>query len=161
MQVRSILTTIALATSVLLAAPLVGALDIGCQRADESGVAEVTALPAGSTTLFTPKGADVLGWTPECVIIPNGGTVIFTQRDAIGHGAIRTGCFELGVMSATARAQTSLAIDFQPGLGFALTQENGAEGECADLVVEDERVVIDYWCSIHGTGMPGRIIVEI
>lgn len=144
--------------------PAVGALDVGCTRADASGVAQVTTLPAGTSTLVTPPGADVLGWTPECVIIPNGGSVIFTQRDAIDHGVVNDDCgIMLGRMSVSPTDAkpdtTSLKLDIDLD-GLALLTLNGADtSECT--LVGDDQIEIAYYCEVHGPAMPGKIIVEL
>lgn len=171
MRISSTLVTITLVTlGTAMVLPAVGALDIGCVRADARGHVDVTTLPAGTATLFTPPGADVTGWTPECVIIPNGGDITWTQRDAIGHSAVSDAeCFSFPAMSAlggtpasAARAQTTLKLDFIADEGIAYTTSNGEDiGACTQFTVEGNTLVIPYHCIIHGAGMPGKIIVEL
>ena len=164
MRIKSTITVMALLGSVLtVLAPAVGALDIGCIRADASGHVDVTTVPAGTASLFTPPGADVTGWTPECVIIPNGGTVTFTQRDAIGHGVqTEDECIMLGVMSTLgARSTTSLMVEFDPSESTAFLMQNGDEPNFCSFEEQDGVVVIPYFCEIHGPGMPGVIKVEL
>jgi plastocyanin len=167
-----IVTVSLLATSLAVLAPAVGALDLGCARGDANGDIEVTTLPAGSATLFTPPGSDVTGWTPECVIIPNGGTVTFVQRDAIGHGVVSdaSGCVELGVMSVLGGTPatespgvTTLTIEFDAleGVAYALQNGNSDIRMCSELEQRDNVLLIPYHCAIHGPGMPGLIKVEL
>lgn len=171
MRVTTTLAAIGiLSAAFMFLAPAVGALDIGCVRADANGSIEVTTLPAGSATLFTPPGSDVTGWTPECVIIPNGGLVTFAQRDAIGHGVISDNeCIDLGVMSTvggtpaapSSSAVTSLKVDFDPMEGLAFLTQNGDELNLCSFEVQENVLLIPYHCIIHGQGMPGTIKVEL
>lgn len=156
MRISTKLVVLATLTAGLaMFAPSIGALDIGCQR-----TTDVTTLPAGTSSLFTPPGADVLGWTPECVIIDAGQTVTFTQRDAITHGAKRTGCFDLGDMRIGG-TQSLKVLGFGEE-GVLMIEENGIFDICENVgIVGEGSLVIDYWCRFHGPAMPGKIVVEL
>lgn len=153
---RTLVVLFVMGSGAIALSPATSALDVGCQR-----LTDVSTLPAGSSTLFTPPGADALGWTPECVIIENGQTVTFSQRDAIGHG-VETGCFRLGRMSVVSTPVTTLKVDRDAETSIVYTEENGELGFCEQLgVVGVGTLTIDYWCEVHGKAMPGKIIVEL
>ena len=155
MKYSTIILTAALAMTGLAAlTPAVGALDVGCQR-----VTDVSTVPAGTSTLFTPSGADVLGWTPECIVVSDNALITFAQRDVIGHG-VETACFEMPTMSLGEVTTLRLSLDAESGLVF--TEENGTPGFCEGLGIEgDGTLTVDYWCKVHGKAMPGKIVVEL
>ena len=153
---RALFALATMTAGLAYAAPSIAAFDVGCQRATD-----VSTLPGGASTRLTPSGADALGWTPECIIIQNGQTVTFTQRDLAGHG-VMTDCFRLGTMDLVARPATTLKIEHDEVAGLLYTRENGRPDLCDGLaVVGDGTLTIDYWCDLHGKEMPGRIVVEI
>lgn len=143
--------------------PTIGALDIGCTE-----TTEVTTLPAGTSTLFTPPGADVLGWTPECVIVDNGSTLTFTQRDAIGHGVLIPDCIVdgLGLMDLRNVPTTTLTLSYDAESSIVTAFGAGPSGEgefaCEGIgLLGEGTLTIDYICEFHGAGMPGKIVLEL
>lgn len=154
-------------TSVVLAAigltamvPAGMALDLGC----DTGLTNVIAPPAGA---FGPN------WSPDCIVLVNGGTVTFTQADGIPHGATdvaaprATACWDLGNMLAG--QSTSARIVYDADFGEVLFYQNGAAAPRVCEVAENPNfnfnaegdLEIAYWCGIHQGAMPGTIVLDI
>lgn len=135
--------------------PAVGAVDIGCQRADASGAATVVGTPAGPFT----------NWTPTCVIIPNGGTVTWRTADFFPHGAadVTTGCFLFDPLTAGESQSATLAFADGQIVSDRLTQDGEASStECGSEleVAGNGTLTVAYECVIHGAIMSAQIIIE-
>jgi len=157
----TILTAALVFTGLAAIAPAVGAIDTGCVRANMSGVANVVAVP----------GALFLNWSPECVVIPNGGTVMWTNLDAApleAHGAKSSvpGCFDLGRITLPGMSQ-SIKLDFADGILFTEERAQGAAlatpGVCdTSFTTEGEgTIVLSYDCVLHGAPMTSIIRIEV
>lgn len=165
MRITTTIVTLLVMGSVLTTiAPAVGALDIGCIRADADGHVDVTSVPAGTVSAFTPTALDVTSWTPACVIIPLGGSVTFTQRDAISHGVLSNNeCIKLGLMRplGTTSLEVAELVEDEEGRLSARLDQNGGELNFCEFPIVDNVMTIDYYCEFHGPGMAGVVKVEL
>lgn len=142
-------------------APAAHAVDVGCRRMGNNAV------------VGSPPMGLMLNWTPDCVVIPDGGTVTFAQADVVSHNAKAAGCFESppllvapatisfhvspdGLVSADGRECDPEQTDFRGGKGSV----GSVSGEALPVVeVDDGEVRIFYICRVHGPTMNGVITI--
>jgi plastocyanin len=99
---------------------------------EASATPAVPAADAGAPAAGSVQvGIESYGYVPEPIMIPAGGTVVWTNRDIVLHSATASdGSFESGLL--------------QQGKGFAHTFSQPGE--------------YPYYCTRHG-GMAGLVIV--
>lgn len=142
-----------LAPSVAALVGTAGLHEVACVPQDDSGSASVFIPPAGLATNFNPV----------CVTIANGGTVTFTNLDAIPHGAAKNGCFELGRMPTQGTQSLTLTIADEL-LGILQNGEDG--GACDGFTIEQDALgnsyaEVVYQCVVHGAAMTASIRIDL
>lgn len=164
-------SVLAMLAGLSFAAAPTGAVAVGCNKIDDGARANVVAPPAA---------AFGVNWAPDCVVVKNGGTVVWTQADAIPHGArikaVSAGsevtCLDLGSMLAGQSNGVAFLFDADAEiLAVAPLLTPGATPPALSSEIEEcpseaftrdgDALTIKYDCRIHGALMPGRVIVEL
>lgn len=160
-------SVLALLAGLSFAATPTGAVAVGCNKIGDGARANVVAPPAG---------AFGVNWAPDCVVIKNGGTVLWTQADAIPHavriGAVAGACADLGNMLAGQSNGAAFLFDadaevlavaplLKPGATPPALSSEIEECPSEAFTLDGNSLTIQYDCRIHGALMPGRVLVEL
>lgn len=147
--------------------PGVGAVDVGCNEVDGGNEAVIVAPPNGLT----------LNFTPDCVIVNQGGTLLAQGADPSAAHGLTSGCFSTGNLVAGTSTAVSFAFDGEflawttiastsgapsggeCGIGEVLTRDDGREVPV--LAIGDDVVTLNYQCLVHGSQMSGKIVIPL